>query len=98
MRALAPVAPLLAPVVEDVRMPLDREMVGTVAMEAMDEMDEGGALHLPGGALEAVVVIVAVANGDETRVNYRLRDGAGEDLGERESAALLAQVLANMLG
>jgi hypothetical protein len=78
-------------------MALDREMVGTVAMEAMDEMDEGGALHLPEGTLEAVAVIVAVGDGSETRVNYRLRDGNGEDLGEREAASLLAQVLANML-
>jgi hypothetical protein len=78
-------------------MGLDRETVGTVAMEAMDEMDEGGALHLPGGVLEAVAVIVAVGDGDETRVNYRLRDGTGNDLGEREAAALLAQVLANLL-
>jgi hypothetical protein len=78
-------------------MALDREMVGTVAMEAMDEMDEGGALHLEGGALEAVAVIVAVGDGAETRVNYRLRDGNGEDLDEREAASLLAQVLANML-
>jgi hypothetical protein len=79
------------------RMALDREMVGTVAMEAMDEMDEGGTLHLPRGELEAVAVIVAVGDGDETRVNYRLRDGSGEDLGEREAASLLAQVLANLL-
>jgi hypothetical protein len=78
-------------------MGLDRETVGTVAMEAMDEMDEGGALHLPGGTLQAVAVIVAVGDGDETRVNYRLRDGLGNDLGEREAAALLAQVLANVL-
>jgi hypothetical protein len=78
-------------------MALDRETVGTVAMEAMDEMDEGGALHLPSGSLEAVAVIVAVGDGDETRVNYRLRDGLGNDLGEREAAALLAQVLANLL-
>jgi hypothetical protein len=78
-------------------MALDRETVGTVAMEAMDEMQEGGALHLPGGKLEAVAVIVAVGDGDETRVNYRLRDGAGDDLGEREAAALLAHVLANLL-
>jgi hypothetical protein len=40
---------------------------------------------------------VAVGDGSETRVNYRLRDGDGEDLGEREAASLLAQVLANML-
>jgi hypothetical protein len=78
-------------------MGLDRETVGTVAMEAMDELDEGGALHIPGGELRAVAVIVAVGDGDETRVNYRLRDGSGEDLGEREAAALLAQVLANVL-
>ena len=78
-------------------MALDRETIGTVAMEAMDEMQEGGALHLPGGTLEAVAVIVAVGDGDETRVNYRLRDGDGQDLGEREAAALLANVLANML-
>jgi hypothetical protein len=78
-------------------MALDRETVGTVAMEAMDEMDEGGALHLPDGVLQAVAVIVAVGDGDETRVNYRLRDGHGNDLGEREAAALLAQVLANLL-
>jgi hypothetical protein len=78
-------------------MALDRETIGTVAMEAMDEMQEGGALHLPEGNLEAVVVIVAVGDGDETRVNYRMRDGAGEDLGEREAAGLLAHVLANVL-
>jgi hypothetical protein len=78
-------------------MGLERETVGTVAMEAMDEMGEGGALHLPGGTLEAVAVIVAVTDGEETRVNYRLRDGNGEDLGEREAASLLAQVLANLL-
>jgi hypothetical protein len=78
-------------------MGLDRETVGTVAMEAMDEMGEGGALHLPGGSLEAVAVIVAVGDGDETRVNYRLRDGSGNDLADREAAALLAQVLANLL-
>jgi hypothetical protein len=78
-------------------MGLERETVGTVAMEAMDEMGEGGALHLPGGTLQAVAVIVAVGDGDETRVNYRLRDGSGHDLGEREAAALLAQVLANLL-
>jgi hypothetical protein len=79
-------------------MALDRETVGTVAMEAMDELDEGGELHIPGGSLQAVAVIVAVGDGDETRVNYRLRDGDGHDLGEREAAALLAQVLANILG
>jgi carbon monoxide dehydrogenase subunit G len=79
-------------------MGLDRETVGTVAMEAMDEMQEGGALHIEGGSLEAVAVIVAVGDGEETRVNYRLRDGAGHDLDEREAAALLAQVLANVLG
>jgi hypothetical protein len=78
-------------------MALDRETVGTVAMEAMDELDEGGALDIPGGELRAVAVIVAVGDGDETRVNYRLRDGAGEDLDERAAAALLAQVLANVL-
>jgi hypothetical protein len=78
-------------------MALDRETIGTVAMEAMDEMQEGGALDLPGGALEAVAVIVAVGDGDETRVNYRLRNGEGDDLGEREAAALLAHVLANVL-
>ena len=78
-------------------MALDRETIGTVAMEAMDEMQEGGALDLPGGTLQAVAVIVAVGDGDETRVNYRLRDGAGHDLGEREAAALLAHVLANVL-
>jgi hypothetical protein len=78
-------------------MAFDRETVGTVAMEAMDEMDEGGALFLPGGELQAVAVIVAVGDGDETRVNYRLRNGEGDDLGEREAAALLAHVLANLL-
>ena len=71
-------------------MALDRETIGTVAMEAMDEMQEGGSL-------QAVVVIVAVGDGDETRVNYRLRDGEGQDLREREAAGLLAHVLANML-
>ena len=79
-------------------MALDRETVGTVAMEAMDELEEGGALFLPGGELQAVAVIVAVGDGDETRVNYRLRNGEGNDLGEREAAALLAHVLANLLG
>ena len=78
-------------------MAFDRETVGTVAMEAMDEMDEGGALFLPGGALQAVAVIVAVGDGDETRVNDRLRNGEGEDLSDREAAALLAHVLANLL-
>jgi hypothetical protein len=78
-------------------MALDKETVGAVAMEAMDALDEGGDLHLPGGELEAVAVIVAVSDGEETVVNYRLRDGAGHDLPPRESARLLANVLANLL-
>jgi hypothetical protein len=78
-------------------MALDKERVGAVAMEAMDALDEGGDLHLPGGELEAVAVIVAVSDGEETVVNYRLRDGTGEDLPTDKAARLLANVLANLL-
>ena len=79
-------------------MAVDKARVGAVAMEAMDQLDEGGALGIPDAELGAVAVIVAVDHDDQTTINYRFKAADGSDLDRAASVQLLARVLANIMG
>ena len=62
-------------------MAVDRERIGLVAMEAMDELDYGDDAELQG-----VGVVVAVAHHGQSTVSSRFKDPAGNNLGVLASA------------
>ncbi len=56
-------------------MAVDRERIGVMAMEAMDDLHPGDD-----AALQAVGILVAVSHGAQSTVSYRFKDQDGNDV------------------
>jgi hypothetical protein len=61
-------------------------------MEAMDELEDGGALDFPNATLRGIAVIVAVDHGDSTSINYRFKNAKGAELDTVTGLEMLRRV------
>jgi hypothetical protein len=74
-------------------MPIDRSVVGEAAAKLLDDLDKKYGEQ---SSLEAVVIVVAVDDGEEDTVEFRTHDGGGGPLSAWKAKGLLAMVSDNL--
>jgi hypothetical protein len=74
-------------------MTIDRSVVGQAAAKLLDDLE---SKYGEQSSLEAVIVVVAVDNGEEDTVEYRTHDGQGGPLSAWKAKGLLSMVSDNL--
>jgi hypothetical protein len=74
-------------------MTIDRTVVGQAAATLLDDLEQKYGEQ---ASLEAVIVVVAVDNGEEDTVEYRTHDGQGGPLSAWKAKGLLSMVSDNL--
>jgi hypothetical protein len=74
-------------------MAIDRTVVGEAAAKLLDDLEQKYGEQ---SSLDAVVIVVAVDNGEEDTVEFRTHDGHGGPLSAWKAKGLLSMVSENL--